>query len=98
MSDSDLTVADENKLIVVPQFAVNTVQVASNGVDVVITFSRLVPTNDDAGVGLTPACALSMSRGAAVELSVVLAELSEKLSSDLGEIDTPFLRERRKKS
>lgn len=98
VKQQDLQVA-ELAVVDVPAYQASSVQIASTGIDVSFLFSSLRPVlhADGAGVGLVPAAAVVMSRGAALDLHLALSSVLEVLERDFGPLETPFMKDRREK-
>ena len=94
---SDAKISMVSQTIDTPYYNVHTAPISSNGVDVFLTLSRLVPTLGQVEVVAQPVCILSLSRGTAKEITLALGSLLTQLDTEFGAIDTPYLKERREK-
>lgn len=79
----------------IPVYAASSVKAASNGLEFMLTFSTMVPIASDDGVGMRPNVAVTIPRGTASDLLVVLKGLVDRVDADFGSIDTPFQKEQR---
>jgi hypothetical protein len=100
MSEQNTAAIGALQMVTAPKFVASGFNISVTPTEIVVLCTSLVPGHTPAGdvvSGLKPEVILSMSPQAAMELVVVLRDLLPSVEKDIGEITTPFLRERAKK-
>lgn len=69
------------------------VQLSSNGSEVIFSFTAMIPSSAEVAQ-MRPVVSVSVPRGTASDLAVVLGGVLEALERDFGAINTPFQKER----
>lgn len=82
---------EQPPILNVPTYFGSTVGVSSNGNEVTLTFSRMSPAKSDTTVQV-PVVSISVPRGTANDLAMVLGNVVKSLNETFGEIDTPYLK------